>query len=463
MPLPNILTTPSLIQKLQWIVDPVRYLENAAEKYPDIFTANIVGYGCPVVFVNHPQAIQEIFTNDRNKFAALGEANKIFQPLIGNTSTIMLDGDRHKKRRQLLIPPFHGERMRAYGSLICDLTKQVFSKLPINQSFSARTIVQEISLLIILEAVFGLHKGERYDQLRHLLGLLMDVFQSPLTSSFLLLPFLQKDLGHWSPWGKFLHQRQQIDQLLYAEIAERREKPDLNRIDILSLLMSARDEAGNSMTDQELRDELMTLLLAGHETSATGMAWALYWIHYQPEIRETLLQELDNLGNNPDPMSIFRLPYLTNVVNETLRMYPLLINTLPRVAQEPVELLGHSIEAGTVVVGGIYLTHHRESLYAEPDKFRPERFLESQFSPYEYMPFGAGARRCVGEALALFEMKLVVATILSKYQLDLESKQPEKAQRRSVTLGPANGVRMLIKGQRIRQTSLVSVVNTSAL
>ncbi|MBE9206651.1 cytochrome P450 [Nostoc sp. LEGE 06077] len=463
MLLPNPLQTPSLIQKLQWIVDPVNYMESAAKIYPDIFTANIVGFGCPVVFVNHPKAIQEIFTNDRKKFAALGEANRIFQPLIGNTSTIMLDGDRHRQRRQLLMPPFHGERMQAYGSLICDLTEKVFSELPLNKSFSARTVVQEVSLLIILEAVFGLHKGERYYQLRRLLALLMDVFKSPLTSSFLLLPFLQKDLGDWSPWGKFMRQRQQIDQLLYAEIAERREQPDPNRIDILSLLMSARDEAGNAMTDQELRDELMTLLLAGHETASTAMAWALYWIHYQPEIREKLLQELATLGNHPDPMSIFRLPYLTNVINETLRIYPLLMATLPRVAQEPVELLGHPIEPGTVLIGGIYLIHHRDSLYTNPDKFQPERFLNHQFSPYEYMPFGAGVRRCLGEALALFEMKLVLATILSGYQLELESQRPEKAQRRSVTLGPANGVKMVIKEQRVRQKPLVSIATTTAL
>jgi cytochrome P450 family 110 len=457
MPLPNPLPTPSLIQKVQWIVDPVRYLENAAKKYPDIFTADIVGFEGPVVFVNHPKAIQEIFTNDRKKFAALGKANRIFQPLIGDTSTIMLDGDRHKQRRQLLMPPFHGERMRAYGSLICDLTEKVFSQLPLNKSFSARTVTEEISLLVILEAVFGLNEGERYDQIKHLLTLLMDVFQSPLTSSFLLLPFLQQDLGGWSPWGRFLRQRQQIDQLLYAEIAERREQPHLNRIDILSLLMSARDEEGNSMTDQQLRDELMTLLLAGHETASTAMAWSLYWIHHKPEIGEKLLQELNTLGDSPDPMEIFRLPYLTNVINETLRIYPLLMATLPRVVQEPVELLGHTIEPGTVLVGGIYLTHHRESLYPEPEEFIPERFLEQQFSPYEYMPFGAGVRRCIGEALAIFEMKLVLATILLSYQMNLESNQPEKAQRRSVTLAPANGVKMIITGRRAHQKSLVSM------
>lgn len=462
MLLPNTLQTPSFIQKLQWIVDPVQYLKNAAKKYPDIFTADIVGFGCPVVFVNHPSVIREVFTNDRKKFAALGQANKLFQPLVGNTSIVMLDGDRHKQRRQLLMPPLHGERMRAYGSSICDLTEKVFSQLPLNQSFSARNVVQEISLLVILEAVFGLNEGERYYELKRLLALLMDVFKSPITSSFLLLPFLQKDLGIWSPWGKFLRRRQQIDQLLYAEISERREQPDPNRIDILSLLISARDEEGNSMTDQELRNELISILLGGYETTAIAIAWALYWIHYKPEIRGKLLQELHTLGDYPDPMNIFRLPYLTNVINETLRMYPVLMATLPRVVQEHVELLGHPIEPGTVIVGGIYLTHHRESLYPDPEEFQPERFLEYQFSPYEYMPFGAGVRRCIGEALAVFEMKLVLATILSGYQLELESSQPEKAQRRGAAIGPGNGVKMIIKGRCARQKSLVPMAPTPA-
>lgn len=463
MPLPNPIQTPPFIQKLQWLLEPVKYLENAAKKYPDIFTADILGYGCPVVFVNNPIGIQKIFTNDRKKFAALGEANKTFQPLIGNYSVIMLDGDRHKQRRQLLMPPLHGERMRAYGSLICDITQKVFSQLPLNQSFSARTLTQEISLSVILEAIFGLYEGERYYQLRRLLALLMNIFQTPLASSFLLLPFLQQDLGPLSPWGKFLSLRQQIYQLLDAEIAERRKKSDSNDIDVLSLLMSAKDEAGNAMTNQELRDELMSLLLGGHETASTAMAWALYWIHSQPEVREKLFQELGTLSEDPDPMTIFQLPYLTSIINETLRIYPVLMATLPRVVQEPAELLGHPIDPGTVVVGGIYLTHHRESIYAEPEKFQPERFLNKQFSPYEYLPFGSGVRRCIGEALAMFEMKLALATILSNYELELESKQPEKAQRRGVSLAPANGVKMVIKERRLREKLLLPLAATPAI
>ena len=453
IPLPNPLKTPSFLQKLQWVADPVGYMEKAAKEYPDIFSAEIVGFGESLVFVNHPQAIQEILTNDRKKFTAPGDLNKILQPLTGDYSIFMLEGDQHKRHRQLMMPSFHGERMRTYGQLICHLTEKVFSQLPQNLPFSARSATQEISLQVILQTVFGVYEGERYQKLKQLLALLLDIFRSPLTSSFLFFPFLQKDLGAWSPWGRFVRQRQQIDELLYAEIAERREQTNPERIDILSLLMSARDEDGKPMTDEELRDELVTLLIAGYETTASAMAWGLYRIHQNPEVREKLLQEIDSLGDHPDPMSIFRLPYLTAVCNETLRINPVGMVTFPRVAQEPVELLGYKLEPCTIVVGCIYLVHQREDLYPAPKQFRPERFLERQFSPFEFMPFGGGVRRCLGEALAVFEMKLVLATIVSGYQLALADYRPERPQRRGVTLAPASGVKMVVTGQRQRQGS----------
>lgn len=457
MPLPNPLSKPAFIQKLHWVADPVGYMESASEQYPDLFTAKIIGFGNTIVFVNHPQAMQEILTNDRKKFAALGNQNRILQPLVGDYSMIMLDGDRHRRRRQLVMPSFHGDRMRVYGQLMRDLTDKVFSQLPRNQVFSARDITQEISLQVILQTVFGVYEGERSEQLKQQLKLMTDLFRSPFTSSFLFFPFLQKDLGTWSPWGKFLQNRQQVDKLLYAEIAARREQPNHNRIDILSMLMSSRDEAGNPMSDLELRDELITLLFAGYETTASAMAWALYFIHEKTEVREKLLLELDSLGDQPDPMSIFKLPYLTAVCNETLRIRPVAMLTFPRVVQEPVELLGHSLEPGTVLVGCMFLTHQREDLYPEPKQFKPERFLERQFSPYEFIPFGSGVRRCLGEALAVFEMKLVLATILSRYQLALANHQPEVPRRRGVTLAPARGVKMLLTGKRVLAESQLSL------
>jgi cytochrome P450 family 110 len=447
MQLPNTLNTPSFLQKLHWVADPIGYMESATQKYPDLFTAEIVGFGDTVVFVQHPKALQEILTNDRKKFAALGEPNKTLEPLIGNFSVIMLERERHKRRRQLLMPPFHGDRMKAYGKLICDLVEKIFSQLPHDRFFLARTAMQQISLEVILQAVFGLSEGERYQQLKHLLMLITDLFQSPFTSSFLYFSFLQKDLGVWSPWGKFVRLRQQIDELLYAEIAERRLQGDLNRIDILSLLMAAKDEQGESMSDRELRDEMMTLLLAGQETTASAMAWGLYWIHRLPEVHEKLLQELNTFGDSPSPMSIVQLPYLTAVCNETLRVHPVAMLTFPRVVQEPIELLGYTLEPGAIVMGCIYLLHQREDLYPQQQQFLPERFLKRQFSPYEFMPFGGGVRRCIGDALAPFEIKLVLATIVSRYQLSLVDTRPEQPQRRGITLAPKSGVKLKFCGE----------------
>ncbi len=445
---PPLLKTPAWLQQLQWVGDPIAYMEAAARQHPDLFSASVIGFGGRMVFVNTPQALQEILTNDRKTYLALGCANRILSPLLGDYSVIMLDGDRHKRRRQLLMPPFHGERMRAYGQLICDLTTKAFDKVPLNQEFSARTVTQEISMNVIMQSVFGLAEGDRFQQLKQLLASMSDLFRSPLTSSFLFFSVLQKDLGAWSPWGKFVREREQIDRLIYAEIAERRSQPDGDRVDILSLLMSARDEANQPMTDQELRDELMTLLFAGHETTATAMSWALYWVHHLPAVRERLRQELATLGETPDYIDIFRLPYLTAVCNETLRIHPVAMLTFPRFVQEPLTLLGHQLAPGDIVSGCIYLVHQREDLYPNPKQFQPDRFLERQFTPYEFIPFGGGVRRCIGEALAMYEMKLALATALSRYELVLADTKPEYPRRRGVTLAPANGVKMVLTGPR---------------
>ncbi|MFN6560215.1 MAG: cytochrome P450 [Nostoc sp. ChiSLP01] len=459
MSLPNLIKTPSLLQKLQWVIDPIGYMEKAAQQYPDIFTGRIVGFGDTAVFVNHPQAIQEILTNDRKKFVAVGEANKIVAPLVGECSLFLKEGIPHKQKRQLVMPAFHGERMRTYGQQICNLSTKVFSQLPLNQHFLARNLTQEITLQVILQVVLGLNEGEKFQQLKYLLPQLLDFTRSPITSSLFFFSFLQKDLGAWSPWGKFLRDRQQVDKSIYAEMAERRQELNPERTDILSMLMLAQDDTGQSMTDGELRDQLMTLMLAGYETTASAIAWALYWIHQKPLVREKLLEELDTLGDSLDPMSIYRLPYLTAVCNETLRIHPVVMFSFPRVVQEPIELLGHRLEPGTVTLPNIYLTHQREDLYPKPQEFQPERFLERQFSPYEFLPFGAGVRRCIGEALAVFQMKLVLATVLSNYQLALVDGQRERPKRKGFTLAPSGGVKMVMTGRRVRQECLAISVS----
>lgn len=442
-PIPQVKQHP-LFQRLKWVGDPVGYMENAVQDNPDLFAAEIIGFGGSLIFVNHPQAMQQLLTNDRKQFVASGKENSLLKPLLGSYSITMLDGDRHKKRRKLLLPPFHGERMQAYGKLICDITTKVFDQLTPEESFTARQATQDISLQVILEAVYGLHGGERAQKLRQLLSQISDVFSSPLTSALLFFPWLQQDWGKWSPWGNFLRRQQLLDETIYQEIAQRRANPDTERQDILSLLLDARDEAGQSLSEIELRDELMTLMFAGHETTATAIAWALYWIHYLPEVKRKLLAELESLGADPEPMAIAKLPYLNAVCKETLRMYPVAMLTFPRIATEEVELFGYDIQKGKILVGCIYLTHQREDLYPNAKEFRPERFLEKQFTPYEFIPFGGGSRRCIGEALAQFELNLAIATILSRYELALATNYAEKPQRRGVTLAPNHGVPMIL-------------------
>ncbi|MFP5269293.1 cytochrome P450 [Coleofasciculus sp.] len=430
-------------QKIQWITNPLDYMDAAGQRYGDIFNAPVLGNHSCLLFVSHPQALQQIFTNDTKQFTA--PPNRLLQPIVGDHSIFVLEGDRHRRERKLLMPPFHGERIRTYGTLICDLTEKVMRQLRPGQTFIARSLVQKISLELILNAVFGIHDPERFGQLNALISTLMDQFKSPFTSGLLFFPALQKD---WTPWGSLRRLQQQIAQLIYAEIRERRQQKDSSGSDILTLLLSAQDEEGKPMTDEELHDELFTLLLAGHETTATAIAWALYWVYRSPDVQKKLLQELDSLGQEADPLDIARLPYLTAVCHETLRIYPVAVLTVPRTVKEPVELMGYQLQPGTQVYGCIYLTHHRQDLYPQSDQFKPERFLERKFSPYEFLPFGGGTRRCIGEALALFEMKLVLAKIVSQYQLTLAQQQPERPQRRGATLAPSTGVRLIMQSGR---------------
>jgi len=342
------------------------------------------------------------------------------------------------------MPPFHGERLRVYAQLICSITEQVIGQWTISEPLAVRSAMQEISLWVILRVVFGIDEGQRLEQLRQLLSSLLDSLGSTLGTSLLFVQQLQQDFGPWSPWGRFLRQKQQVDELVYAEIRERRSNTNSSGEDILSLMLSARDEAGQPMTDVELHDELLTLLFAGHETTATALAWALYWIHHLPEVHDKLRSELSTLGPNPEPSQLTGLPYLSAVCQETLRIYPVAMFTFTRQVKSPLQVMGHQFAPGTVLAPCIYLTHHRQELYPQPKQFKPERFLERHYSPYEYFPFGGSNRRCIGAAFALFEMKLVLASILSHLQLSLVGSRPVRPVRRGITLAPSGNLRMVV-------------------
>lgn len=446
--LPNCITTPSWWQLMNWIADPIEFQKKYSRKYGDIFTMQLSGIGSSVI-IGNPKAIQELFSQD-SKFD-IGRANELAEPLIGKNSLMMMDGSRHRRERKLLMPAFHGEKIQVYAQQIIDITENIAGKWQVGDSFIVRSTMQKVSLEIILQVVFGLSQGKRYEQLKPLLTDWLDMTDSPLRSSMLFLKFLQKDWGNWTPWGKMRQRQRQVYDLLQAEIEEKRinlETTDNSGNDVLSLMMAVRDEDGQAMTHAELTDELLTILFAGHETTATTLSWAFYQIYQNPDVLEKLQVELKGLGENPNPLEIAKLPYLSAVCQETLRMYPVLPVLFPRIALSPIKIAGIEFDAETTFMPSVYLVHYREDLYPNPQQFQPQRFLEKQYSSSEYFPFGGGSRRCLGYTLAQLEMKLVIATVLSKYQLASLDDKPVKIQRRGFTLAPTGGVNMVMKGKR---------------
>ena len=446
--LPDGPQTPSLLQTIQLIAQPTHFLDTCRERYGDPFTARVLGLNSPpVVFFGHPQAIQEIFTLPLSLFD-FRKATHVFEPLMGSQSLILQEGRSHQRLRQLMMPPFHGDRMKSYGQLICEITQQAIDQWTTGSTVLIHNVMPQITLQIILRVVFGIAPGPRYQQLEKMLSSLLDDITTPLYSSLFFFPPVQRDLGAWSPWGHFLRRRQQIDNLIYDEIRERRELNDTSRTDILSLLISATDENGEPMSDVELRDQLISLLLLGYETTAAVLSWAFYWIHSSPSVLEKLQSELDSLGEQAQPEAIAQLPYLTAVCHETLRVNPIALICTPRKTLEPMQLAGYHFDTGTILIPCIYLAHRRPEVFPDAQQFKPERFLNQKFSPYEYLPFGGGARGCIGMAFSMFELKLVLATSLSRYQLALVQPRPVRPVRRGITIVPSGGVPVVVRRER---------------
>ncbi|AFY74897.1 cytochrome P450 [Synechococcus sp. PCC 7502] len=449
MTIPPTINSPKVLQLWKWIVEPLDYLHKFDRECGDIFTVNMSSVFNGAVFVSHPQAIQQVLTSDTKQFSAPGSINQILKPFLGDRGVILLDGREHRQRRQLLMPQFHGDKVRNYTNAIQQITRNLIAGWQVGEKLNVRKEMEKITLSVILQTVFGLDRDKRYDQIREKLSKMLSLIESPINAAFLFLPFMQKDLGAWSPWRRFVRDRAELDRLIYDEISDHRQNSNEERSDILSMLISSQDSDGNRMSDLELHDELMTLLFAGHETTATALAWAIYWINYLPEVKQKLLTEIATLGTEPDAISLSKLPYLNAVCAETLRIYPVGMLTFPRITNESISIRGYEIKPNTVVMGCIYLTHHREDTYPDPHLFKPERFLERQFSPYEYLPFGGGSRRCVGMALAQLELKLVIVEILSHCQLQLIGKLPIMPVRRGVTLAPNGGVSARVKSKYV--------------
>ena len=442
--LPKGSKTSPVIIMIQALIDQFGTLDKYQQKYGDIFYTPKSALFPPYVIFSNPQAIEKVLTADPKLFEVGKQSSAPVRVLLGDNSLALQDGVQHRRKRKLLMPPFHGERMKSYGQTMVDVTNQVINQWQVGQKICIRDYTQEISLRVILRTIFGLDEGERYNRLREILIDWLNIFNSPLNSFFLFFPWLQKDLNILTPWGKFIRQQQLIREILQAEIDRRCHNPDNLGEDILSLLITARDEDGQPMEDEEIGDELMTMLFAGHETTANTLAWTFYWLHRLPEVGQKVKDELNSVDRNAEFTTIAKLPYLSAVVSETLRLNPVIV-FLSRQLKQPFELMGYQFEPGTSLFPCIYLTHQREDIYPQPRQFKPERFLERQFSPYEFIPFGGGHRRCLGYAFALFEMKLVLATVLPQVELELLDNRPLKSSRRGFTFTPSGGVKMKVK------------------
>jgi cytochrome P450 len=408
----------------EWIARPIPFLERCARRYGEMFTVRFpIG---TIVFVSSPKVIKEIFRGDPDVLHA-GEANATpLEALMGKNSVLLLDGPEHMRHRKLMLPSFHGERMQRYGDLMREIAEEDIARWPIGQPFALRPRTQAITLEIIMRAVFGIQDVERLAHLRGRLGRMLDIGMQPTALASIVLPLVRRTIGR-GIWRRFQRLRADVDEVLYDEIARRRTVPDLaERDDVLSILLQARDEEGSPMTDVELRDELMTLLVAGHETTATTLAWAFDLLLRHPRELERLQAEID-AGESDE--------YLDAVLKETLRVRPVVPGVI-RKLKAPLELNGYRLPAGMRVAPNIYLTHRRADVYPEPERFRPERFLEQPADTYSWIPFGGGIRRCLGASFALYELKIVIPLILRAVSLRAVGNEPEPIRRRAITFVP---------------------------
>jgi cytochrome P450 len=407
------------LQTARWIFRPGAMLEDCRRRYGDMFTLRITHEGT-WVFVSHPDAIKQVFTGDPRVLHA-GEANVVLLPVLGHHSVLLLDEAAHMSQRKLMLPSFHGERMRGYEETMAEVARAEIERWPLGQPHPVRPAMQRITLEVILRTVFGVQDDTRRARLRDALGAAFEWGARPRRMAMMAA------LGprRVDERGLFRRVLDPADELIYEEIRGHRDAPDLaERDDVLSLLLQARHEDGSPMTDEELRDELMTLLVAGHETTASSLAWALERLVRHPD-------KLERLRDGEDE-------YLDAVCKETLRLRPILALVLRRLT-EPMEIGGRLLPAGVNVAPCIYLVHRRPDVYPEPLAFRPERFLEQPAGTYTWIPFGGGVRRCLGASFALFEMKVVLRELVGRLDLRVTDPRPERITRRAITLVPERG------------------------
>jgi cytochrome P450 family 135 len=417
-----------------WLLgrDPLRSLRRWHRRYGDVFTVKFLVFGTGV-YVADPVAVKGMLTGDQSDLHA-GEANAPLSPVLGQNSVLVLDGPKHLRQRKLLLPPFQGSAVREFRTVIRDVAEAEVARWRSGEELVMRDRMRALTFEVICRAVFGVTEPERVERLRAALAPIMDA--SSLTF-FAPAWVRDRDLGPLSPWGRMRRRLDRADALLYEEIERRREQPDLEaRTDVLSLLMRARDEDGQPMSDQELRDELMTMLAAGHETTATALSFAFDLLLHNPAALDRLR---DELAGDDDS-------YLEAVVTETLRVRPV-IDAAERTLQKPRVIGEYELPAGIRVYPAIALLHHREDIYPEPDRFWPERFLDGAVESYAWLPFGGGIRRCVGAALAQAEMAEVLRTVLTRVTLEPRSPELEQVIIRGITMIPKHGTRVRVSAK----------------
>ena len=404
-------------------------MDDCARRYGDMFTLKIANEGT-WVFVTDPDAVKQIFTGDPRLLHA-GEANVVLLPVLGSHSVLLLDEDAHMAQRKLMLPSFHGERMRGYEHTMAEVAGRELERWPSGESLSAWPTMQAITLEVIMRTVFGVTDSARLKRLG-------DALRSSL--SWAAEPRRMAQLALLGPRriaerGTLQRALQPSDDLIREEIRARRDAPDLEeRDDVLSLLLQARHDDGSAMSDEELRDELMTLLVAGHETSATALAWALEALSRHPGALSRLREEID-AGEDT---------YLDAVVKEILRLRPVIALVLRRLT-EPMEIGGRMLPAGVNVAPCIYLMHRRADVYPDPRAFRPERFLHEPPGTYTWIPFGGGVRRCLGASFAQFEIKVVLRELVARLDISPARPRPERRIRRAIVFAPERGGELVVE------------------
>jgi cytochrome P450 len=417
---------PLALQTLGWIARPGPFMERCRDRYGDAFSLRMYNEGTWVMF-SDPAAVKQIFTGDPRLLHS-GEANGILRPIVGPNSVLLLDDRAHMTQRKLLLPPFHGERMQAYGELMTAAAEAEIASWPGGEVVATRPAMQRITLEIVMRAIFGMTGGGGLERMRAALTSMLDWTTKP-SRLVMLVAAGPKGIPRIPEYRAVMGE---LDAVIAEEIARRRTAADVaERDDVLSMLLGARHEDdGSPMTDAELRDELVTLLVAGHETTATALSWAL-----------------ERLARHPDAWARLRSgdePYVDAVIKETLRLRPVLPIVL-RKLKAPMEIGGWELPEGVSVTPSIYLLHRRPDLYPDPLAFRPERFLEQPAGTYTWIPFGGGVRRCLGASFAQFEMAAVLRVLARRCaSLQPDGVVPERTARRSITLVPAREGRVLV-------------------